>query len=512
MIIFNPKNLLNYLVLCLFIIISMNLTSSSAEIVEHIEIDSTDLVFETSYYNSYGVLYANQGTEYGNGSIWRSFDNGDSWKCIWSFPYNPPKNGRVCFVDSRNYIHVCGLYGTLWRSIDNGTTFHQTLTPVEGHKGEMWNMDEDNQGNLYVATHGNVPKVYKSSDEGASWIEVSGLWGEGTDINGLTVNPWNNWIYVTRGYDSSRIHQGVWRSMDEGTTWEHISYNSEYRLALSCLSNYTILVSNEKSSSKGLISEFKDIGNSTVSIETKYEIKHYYSKRPATWLEVYYFTDNYSSPQIWFGTASTGSLDQHDSIVARSIDFGKTWEIITTEPTLSPRSEFYYTTIHPERATDEKRYFIGYLFPSSDVMNLRVLVNISKPRWLWDRIIINSLGVDDSNVYLGEIITVWFRGNYEYDELPIDSESCEIYLNNQKAEWNPSLSRWEVSFFSNNETFLDLEVTSFNEYYYSLREIEFDVDNTRIYWKKRNYVPIALVIISLLLVLIVYLLRKFNLL
>ncbi|MBN2334294.1 hypothetical protein JXL21_01960 [Candidatus Bathyarchaeota archaeon] len=341
-------------------------------------VDAVSIPFHSSDYYSEGVLFANQGWEHGNGTIWRSMDDGDTWRCIWGFPHDPPKNGRVCFVDSRDYIHVCGDNGTLWRSTDDGLSFNQTFDAILNYTGEMWNMDEDGVGNLYVATHGELPWVFKSVDAGASWVNVTGDWGTGHDINGLAVNPWTGWVYVTRGRSDQGGNVGIWRTMDGGETWAHISHNATYRLALACYDANRVYVSNENSPDIGLIGRFTDTGTETVEVETVHLFLGEYAFRPATWGMAVQFGGSSSPREVWYGTASTNpfTMDAY-SCVVRSLD-GEHWEIVLQEPSVAPRSQYYYTTRHPERARDTGEAYVSYLFPSDPVANDRIRVSVPK--------------------------------------------------------------------------------------------------------------------------------------
>ncbi len=135
-----------------------------------------------SVFTPNGTLFAGDN----NYNLYRSDDNGISFRFTYQFPGQPNPNSAVTgylwtvFVDSRNYIFV-SIPGTnrLYRSINFGASFTQVLnTNAPQNDGFFIAITEDSSRNLYAATYSNSlyptnPPILKSTNGGASWTVIS---------------------------------------------------------------------------------------------------------------------------------------------------------------------------------------------------------------------------------------------------------------------------------------------------------------------------------------------------
>jgi ligand-binding sensor domain-containing protein len=165
------------------------------------------------------------------GDIFRSTDNGDSWTQVRF----SDGNGLVesILVTSKGHVFA-GLslnsYGAVLHSTDNGVTWRYTgfeLRYCMGNYGYDCNYYEncyyypvftivaDSGGDLYA---GSENGVYRSTDDGASWIP-GGL--EIANVTSLAVNPGGQ-IFAGIGNDASGVSssgRGIFRSTDAGGSW-----------------------------------------------------------------------------------------------------------------------------------------------------------------------------------------------------------------------------------------------------------------------------------------------------
>ena len=123
-----------------------------------------------------------------NYTLYRSDDNGVTYRLIYQFPKQPNPNSAVTgyviniYVDSRNYVFVSiPTTNRLYRSINFGSSFTEVLnTNGSQNDGFYIDLTEDSQGNLYTATYCNsisplLPSVLKSIDGGATWKTIADI-------------------------------------------------------------------------------------------------------------------------------------------------------------------------------------------------------------------------------------------------------------------------------------------------------------------------------------------------
>lgn len=325
--------------------------------------------FEASDANSRGTLFAGAGKEYGEGKIYRSEDRGETWREIFDIPVDHKPNAvRVCFVDSRDYIFI-GALERLYRSKDDGKTWEPVFDfPPGSH--EPWAVDEDPHGGIYVGSHGNNSRIFKTSDGGDAWEEVTGSWSS-KHSHDIKCSHETGWVYAVlehpqlrpgttgrqglngRGALPGRLSRflrrylkqgsgtpGIWRSKDGGKTWTYIVRGGRYKIGFA-VDGETCLIGTEHSGSTNRIYRFIDDG----------------SEGPFKPTIVHTFPSSYGQPvtagrviresadlRYVFSTGNTAGPTGTAHIVG-SID-GFNWEIIDSKASVSPRRSFYFLSHH----------------------------------------------------------------------------------------------------------------------------------------------------------------------
>ena len=142
-------------------------------------------------------------------------DNGNmkSNAGVWSNITNA--DGMRGFVDwsNANNIYASIQNGGLYRSTNGGASFTGISTPCGGNWVTPWMQDPKTANTIYAATC----KVYKSTNQGTSWTDISGaLAGIGTFVS-LKVAPSNpKVIYAGSG-------NKLYRTTAGGPPWHDIS-------------------------------------------------------------------------------------------------------------------------------------------------------------------------------------------------------------------------------------------------------------------------------------------------
>ncbi|MEJ7739428.1 MAG: hypothetical protein WKF97_18540 [Chitinophagaceae bacterium] len=180
------------------------------------------------------------------GGVWKTTDAGQTWENITD-AYFGGSIGAVAVAESDPNIiyvgegeqtvrnNVASGWG-LWKSTDAGKTWKHIGLRDSRHIGRI-RIHPKNPELVYVAVMGDLWKssdtrgVYRTKDGGASWEKVLFASKDAGAVD-LTFDPANprilyasTWNIRRNGYrmDSGGPDSKLWKSVDEGNTWENLS-------------------------------------------------------------------------------------------------------------------------------------------------------------------------------------------------------------------------------------------------------------------------------------------------
>ncbi|MCC6220800.1 MAG: hypothetical protein IT291_06135 [Deltaproteobacteria bacterium] len=141
-------------------------------------------------------------------------------------------SNRVEAVFAGNGDHVYGFWDkTIYKSIDAGVTWtvHSTITNTETSAGiSALSIDPTNENRMYAVAQTNGLYVWN----GTTWIKKGAVDGFPKDAFNrygtvaIAIDPLKpNIIYAANTDQTMGQSNGVFRSTDYGSTWENISYN-----------------------------------------------------------------------------------------------------------------------------------------------------------------------------------------------------------------------------------------------------------------------------------------------
>ena len=181
-------------------------------------------------------IYATVDLGVGGNGVWRSTDNGNTWQVVTS----PIENGGKIIVSDNAIIVAEDNF--IWRSTDDGASWDVVeqfaLTGVSSFaragtklfaaenvgietstdNGETWDFSLFSNGAYSLSSNGEIiylgsnNKVFKSTDFGATWIDVSNGLGHG-GIRSLLFDGTN----LFAGTPADAV--GVYKSTNGGANW-----------------------------------------------------------------------------------------------------------------------------------------------------------------------------------------------------------------------------------------------------------------------------------------------------
>lgn len=152
---------------------------------------------------SNGALYAGSVT----GKVYKSLDNGNSWKVIYSAGdnYNFINNivegfdGNLYFCASSGEIYTSSNHGADWEEIGN-----------KAFSGFIWDIVINDYGYIFVSTLSDG--IFRTTDMGNNWEQINnGL--PDLDVHTLKIDDYGN-IWAGLADDN-----GVFKSSDNGDSW-----------------------------------------------------------------------------------------------------------------------------------------------------------------------------------------------------------------------------------------------------------------------------------------------------
>jgi FOG: PKD repeat len=185
------------------------------------------------------VLMGGSGDAGNTNDTWRSTDNGATWTEMnpssgWSERFS-----HTSVVNSGNTIFLMGgaetthLLNDTWRSSNYGASW--TLVNASSGWPTRFMHSSVVLGNNNIILMGGVATgggylndTWKSTDNGATWIEMNASSGWSARENPVCVSMSDGSIVLMGGSgDSGRLND-VWRSTDEGATWTRVNPNSDW--------------------------------------------------------------------------------------------------------------------------------------------------------------------------------------------------------------------------------------------------------------------------------------------
>jgi photosystem II stability/assembly factor-like uncharacterized protein len=269
---------------------------------------------------------------YTGGGIWRTDDAGISWHNISDGFFKTGSIGMISVSESDPNVIYAGTgehavrgvmttYGDgVYKSTDGGTTWKNVGLEKTRHISDIA-IHPHNPDMVYVAAQGTVhgPNnergVYKSTDGGVSWTRVLYI-NDSTGISSLQMDMNNPRILYAASWEHRRYPwtvvsggpgSGIWKSTDEGKTWERLK--------------------------TGLPEKMGKIGLAV----------------------------SRANPQRIFAIIET---DRPKAGLYRSDDGGKTWSLHGQGPDLVSRS-WYYTKVSADPKNPDVVYVLNYMVQKS---------------------------------------------------------------------------------------------------------------------------------------------------
>ncbi|WP_139956911.1 VPS10 domain-containing protein [Flavicella sediminum] len=147
--------------------------------------------------------------------------------------YDNPNNMYFCVISNR-IAEVSGSHTIpgfndfgVYRSQDGGLTWSIENTGLPNNASvRRLKMDTDNPNILYAAlnkgTDGANGGLYKTTNKGNQWTKMN-IPSSIKAVNNVFVDRNNKYIYISCGTEEGSFNEGgVWRSKDEGSSWEKI--------------------------------------------------------------------------------------------------------------------------------------------------------------------------------------------------------------------------------------------------------------------------------------------------
>lgn len=200
------------------------------------------------------VIYVGEGEQTLRGNVssgkgvWRSTDAGETWQFLGlqesehiSRIRIHPQNPDIVYVAAIGNLWKSNSMRGVYKSTDGGASWEQILYVSDKAGAGDLVLDPNNPRIMYAATWqmkrngyrmdsgGPGSKIFKSTDSGDNWIEISnnpGLPKGVLGIVGLAVSPVNsNRIWAAIEADKG----GIYRTDDAGKTWELVNTNRSLR-------------------------------------------------------------------------------------------------------------------------------------------------------------------------------------------------------------------------------------------------------------------------------------------
>lgn len=269
-------------------------------------------VYNISSWKSCMAVY--KSTDGGKNWVLRKFESSSEYgyaRCIAIDPLNPNIIYTGGYYSDGNKTH-----GKLYKSSDGGENWEDITGPIEGYP-ESIVIDSSNPSKIYVGTYRGI---YRSSNGGDTWHENDDY----AYAYALAIDPFNSNILYAGAYGK------CYKSIDGGVSW--IGYTEG--IYGSC--NRILAISGFPT---------KIFYGSSIGIYKS-------DDRGVTWKESH---SGIKAHEIWVlavAPSSPNIIYASDNTLFKSSDFGNIWKILTDYPW------FYSITVNPNDADD--LFGVGY--------------------------------------------------------------------------------------------------------------------------------------------------------
>ncbi len=142
--------------------------------------------------------------------VFHSSDNGRSWSGVSS---SLPDHTFNTVAVSGNTVYAGAYFDGVFKSTDNGTSWKE----ADGNL-PLVRINAIAAGSSTVFAGTNTQGIYVSTDAGATWTQAdSGLPSNDTEIDQFAISGNNSFAIASDGFNAS-----LWRSTDNGKSWVSI--------------------------------------------------------------------------------------------------------------------------------------------------------------------------------------------------------------------------------------------------------------------------------------------------
>lgn len=264
--------------------------------------------------------------------LMRSEDSGDTWVKIPSAKY---KDGSTSYISGRgmciNPSNRDDLYligdnnyskGIVLRSTDRGASFNPIMNGLNDGRKHHIVMDQSNFLYVYQQWDG----LYRSVNNGASWVKVIGSKEDGVQISGkVSLDPQQmSVLYCAIAW------KGVFKSTDSGTTWTKVAEGNYADVAVDPTNTEILWAIRNYGQTNFGVYKSTNGGNSFSKIwAPTVGPDGLGSPWEANWISIIIDPDNHNN--IYIGGKDSGTTNQvwNGLGVYRTTDGGVTWEALS---------------------------------------------------------------------------------------------------------------------------------------------------------------------------------------
>lgn len=177
---------------------------------------------------------------------WEPIDDLFANLAVTTIAYDPTNTNTLYFGTGEGFFNGDAVRGDgIWKSTDGGSTWTQLSSTTGNGFDYVQKIVVADNGDVYAATRSrfcNVGGIYKSTNGGSSWSNV--LIGNGAPCGGSAQYEWasdieiadNGDLYASMGLGYT---DGIYKSTDDGATWTQLTGgglpSSDYeRIELAC--------------------------------------------------------------------------------------------------------------------------------------------------------------------------------------------------------------------------------------------------------------------------------------